>query len=67
VLKGYLPAEASEADLAAAVDKAIAETGAAGPKDIGKVMKAALAALQASGASVDGKKVNELARQRLGA
>lgn len=67
VLAAYLPAEVSEADLAAAVERAIAGTGAAGAKDIGKVMKAALAALQASGASVDGKKVNELVRRRLGA
>src|SRR6266404_3354583 len=45
VLQGYLPAEASEADVAAAVEKAVAETGAASAKDMGKVMKAAMAAL----------------------
>jgi uncharacterized protein YqeY len=40
VLKAYLPAEASEADIDQAVTKALAETGAATPKDMGKAMKA---------------------------
>ena len=66
VLKGYLPAEASDADIAAAVEQAVAETGASSPKDMGKVMKAAMAALQATGKPADGKKVNEAARRRLG-
>jgi uncharacterized protein YqeY len=65
VLRGYLPAEVSNDDLRAAVEKAIAETGAASAKDIGKVMKAALAGLASLGKAVDGKKVNELARERL--
>jgi uncharacterized protein YqeY len=66
VLRAYLPSEASEAEIAAAVDQAVAETGAASPKDLGRVMKAALAALQALGKPVDGKKVNEAARRKLG-
>jgi uncharacterized protein YqeY len=66
VLRSYLPQEASEADIAAAVDKAVGETGASSPKDMGKVMKAALAALGASGRPADGKKVNEAVRKRLG-
>jgi uncharacterized protein YqeY len=66
VLRGYLPQEATEADVAAAVERAVAETGAASPKDMGKVMKAAMALLQAAGKPVDGKKVNEAARKRLG-
>jgi len=66
VLRGYLPQEASDAEIAAAVEKAIAETGAASAKDMGKAMKAALAALQASGKPADGRKVNEVVRQRLG-
>jgi uncharacterized protein YqeY len=65
VLQGYLPRGASEADIEAAVAKAVAETGAASPKDLGKVMKAALAVLQAAGQSVDGRMVNEAARRRL--
>lgn len=64
VLRGYLPREAGEAEIAAAVEKAVAETGAASMKDMGRVMKAALSAL--AGASVDGKKVNEAVKKRLG-
>jgi uncharacterized protein YqeY len=67
VLKAYLPAEASEADIDQAVTKALAETGAATPKDMGKAMKAAMTALQAAGKPVDGKKVNDAVRRRLGA
>jgi uncharacterized protein YqeY len=66
LLAAYLPAEASEAEVAAAVEKAVAETGAASAKDMGKVMKAAMAILAAAGKPADGKKVNEAARRRLG-
>ena len=66
VLRSYLPQEASDEEVAAAVEKAVAETGAATPKDMGKVMKAALAALQARGKPADGRKVSEAARKRLG-
>ena len=38
VLEGYQPEQASPEELAAAVDQAIAATGAAGPSDMGKVM-----------------------------
>jgi uncharacterized protein YqeY len=38
VLSAYLPAQMSEAEIAAAIDSAIASTGAAGPKDMGKLM-----------------------------
>jgi uncharacterized protein YqeY len=66
VLKTYLPEEASEADVAAAVENAVAETGASSPKDMGRVMKAAMAALAASGKPVDGRRVSDAARKRLG-
>jgi len=66
VLKAYLPAEVTDEEIAAAVGEAVAETGAASPKDMGKVMKAALAALAASGKPVDGKRVNEVVKKRLG-
>lgn len=67
LLKVYLPAEVKDAEIAAAVEQAIAETGATSPKDMGKVMKAALAALAAGGkAAADGKRVNEAVRKRLG-
>lgn len=63
VLEAYLPAAASAEDLARAVDSAMAETGATGPKDMGKVMKAAMVTL--AGKTVDGKKLNEAVRARL--
>jgi hypothetical protein len=66
LLKAYLPAEVSDAEIAAAVDAALAETQASSLKDMGKAMKAALAALQASGKAVDGKRVNEAVKKKLG-
>ena len=66
VLKAYLPAEVTDAEVAAAVDKAVAETGASSLKDMGKAMKAALAALAASGKAVDGRRVNEAVKKKLG-
>ena len=49
LLKAYLPAEVTDEEIAAAVEQAVSETGAASPKDMGKVMKAALATLAAAG------------------
>ena len=66
VLKAYLPADASEAEIADAVERAVAETGATSAKDMGRVMKAALAALAAGGKAADGRRVNEAARKKLG-
>jgi uncharacterized protein YqeY len=67
ILKDYLPAEVSDDEIAAAVQSAIAETAASSPKDMGKVMKAALATLAAGGKAVDGRRVNEAVRRQLGA
>ena len=64
VLEGYLPAAVGSADLERAVDAAIASTGAASQKDMGRVMKAVMAEL--AGKTVDGKAVNELVRRKLG-
>jgi len=66
ILKDYLPVELTEQEIGAAVDAAVHETGATSPKDLGKVMKAAMAGLAASGKAVDGKRVSAAARQRLG-
>ena len=63
VLEGYLPPAAGPEEIAAAVDAAIGETGATTAKDMGKVMKAAMARL--AGKSVDGKAVNEVVRAKL--
>jgi uncharacterized protein YqeY len=65
IIEGYLPAAASEEEMDAAVAAAIAETGAATPKELGKVMKAVMAKL--AGKNVDGKHVNEKVRAKLGA
>lgn len=64
ILNGYLPAAASDEEVAAAVAAAIAETGATSAKDMGKVMKATMAAL--AGKTVDGKKVSETVKAKLG-
>jgi uncharacterized protein YqeY len=64
ILDAYLPASASDEEIVAAVKAAVAETGATTAKDMGKVMKAAIAAL--AGKTVDGKKVNEEVRRSLG-
>jgi uncharacterized protein YqeY len=65
VLRAYLPEEASDAEIAAAVDKALTETGASSAKDMGKAIKAAMAVLQAGGKPPDGKKVSDAVRRRL--
>jgi uncharacterized protein YqeY len=63
VLETYQPPAAGDAEIAAAVDAAVTSTGASSAKDMGKVMKAVMAAL--AGKTVDGKRVNELVRARL--
>jgi uncharacterized protein YqeY len=64
VLEGYLPPAVGAGDLDRIVDGAIASTGASSAKDMGRVMKAVMAAL--AGQTVDGKAVNELVRRKLG-
>jgi len=63
VLEKYLPPPMDPAAMEAAVDAAIRDTGAASPKDMGKVMKAVTATL--AGAPVDGKALSELVRRKL--
>ena len=65
VLEEYLPPAASTADIEAAVAAAIAETGAASAKDMGKVMKAVMPRL--AGKNADGRTINEAVRRKLGA
>lgn len=65
VLEGYLPPAADPAEIDAAVAAAIAETGAASPKDIGKVMKAVMPKL--AGKHADGRTINDAVRRKLGA
>ena len=62
VIEGFLPQQMDDAATAAAVDAAVAETGAAGPKDMGRVM-AALKAKHA--ASLDMARATPLVKARL--
>jgi uncharacterized protein YqeY len=60
----YLPPAADESAVQSAIEAAIAETGAVGPKDMGKVMKAVMTRL--AGATVDGRQLSEAVKARLG-
>lgn len=64
VAEAYLPAAPSDAETAAAIEAAVAETGAAGPKDMGKVMKALKDKL--AGKAVDGGALSAKVKARLG-
>lgn len=63
VIETYLPQAASQEEIEQAVAAAIAETGASSIKDMGKVMKAAQAAL--AGKNADGKLVSEVVKAKL--
>jgi uncharacterized protein YqeY len=62
VLERYLPAQMSREDVEAEARKTIAETGASGPADKGKVMKPLTAALKDR---ADGRLINEVVTQLL--
>jgi uncharacterized protein len=64
ILEEYLPAAVTDEEIEGAVAAAIGETGASTPKDLGKVMKAAMVKL--AGKNVDGKRVSDRARVKLG-
>ncbi|MCC6164663.1 MAG: GatB/YqeY domain-containing protein [Acidobacteria bacterium] len=64
ILEHYLPAALDPEALSALINEAVAESGATGPKDMGKVMKVLMPRL--AGQVVDGKAVNEQVRARLG-
>lgn len=61
-IKCYMPKQLSEAEVAEAVSKIVAETGAASIKDMGKVMKAANAELAGKAA---GKMIADLVKAAL--
>ena len=63
LLESLMPPPVGAGDIQAVIDAAVAETGATGMKDMGRLMKAVMAAL--AGKSVDGKAVNELVRKTL--
>ena len=62
LIESYLPAAASEAEMEAAIQAALKETGVTSLKQMGVVMKAAQARL--AGKTVDGKTLSEKVRSR---
>ena len=63
VLLDFLPQQLSREEIAALVEKAIAECGAQGGKDMGKVMKALMPHVAGR---ADGKMVSDVVREKLG-
>ena len=63
IIQTYMPQQLSRDEVAAIVKETIAETGAAGAKDMGKVMKALMPKVKGK---ADGKLVNELVKEILG-
>jgi uncharacterized protein len=64
LIDNYLPQQLSDEELAQLVDSAVAESGAAEMRDMGKVMSALMPKL---GGRADGKRVSTAVRERLGA
>jgi uncharacterized protein YqeY len=62
VIEAYLPAELDDAELDALVARAIAETGAEGPRDMGKAIKHVMAA---AGGRADGRRVSSKVKEAL--
>ena len=62
ILRKYLPEQLSDEELKALVEEAVAETGAAGPKDMGKVMAALMPKTRGR---ADGKRINTMVRELL--
>jgi len=63
VINTYLPAAMDEATLRTGIQAIIVEMGASGPRDLGKVMPAAM---KAFGAQADGKIISSLVKELLG-
>ena len=64
ILQTYLPEQARPEEIEAAARRVIAETGASGPRDIGKVMPALT---REFAGRADGRAINEIVRSLLGA
>ena len=62
ILRKYLPEQLSDEELKALVEEAVAETGAAGPKDMGKVMAALMPKTRGR---ADGKRIKTMVRELL--
>ena len=62
IIEGLLPQQMDEGELSALIDRAIADTGASSPREMGKVMSAVMAE---GGVRVDGKLASRLVKERL--
>jgi uncharacterized protein YqeY len=65
LIETYLPKSAGEAEVVAGVKAVIAEMGAPSMKEMGTVMKNAMARFNAAGMRVDGKMVSEVVKREL--
>ncbi len=64
LIESYMPVSATEAEIDLAIEGALTETGATGPKQMGVLMKAAQAKL--AGKRIDGKMLSEKVKAKLG-
>jgi hypothetical protein len=62
ILQGYMPEQVSEEEISNTLDKIIAEVGAVSMKDMGKVMKAAMAKLAGK---AEGGAINAMVKEKL--
>ena len=62
ILEKYLPEQLGDEELKALVQEAISESGAASPKDMGKVMSAVMAKTKGR---AEGKRINIMVRELL--
>jgi len=65
IIESYMPRAAREEEIVSTVRAAIAEMGSPTLKDMGTVMKNAMARFAASGSRVDGKQVSEIVKREL--
>jgi uncharacterized protein YqeY len=65
LIESYMPKALGEQDVAETIKAAITEMGAPSMKDMGAVMKNAMAKFAASGARVDGKIVSDIVKREL--
>ena len=65
IIESYLPAAVSNEEIEAVIVAVIGDQQAGGPKDMGKVMKETMSRLQATGKTVDGKRVSSMVRTKL--
>ncbi len=62
ILQGYMPEQVSEEEISNTLDEIIAEAGAASMKDMGTVMKAAMAKLAGK---AEGGAINAMVKEKL--